>query len=331
MIESSPQSYLLRHLKVDKAASAARHDPDRSRFRLVASREAGNGKSLLCRRIKGKERTSSTLQIQEISYTEIVSHWLETPHVSAKTPHVYHLDISMGVESGRNDLLFSLAVLGGLVDSKGKVWLCSDSDLYLVEVTLPELRNLEEGPRQGNRKKQSFCLALPLILCEPPRETHEVMKRHNINANRQGDIFIAENGRLTQGFDSAIYNSAKVQRPCGFLTLYRARDTRNLDLYEFRLGNGYGEDRKPQVLETLLHYCPVEAPTWAELSHFASFLNVQLETTERSVFCNSAVVGEELRGFKNVVVDFNLTMAQDFSSRSIEISGKWSTLHSRLN
>ena len=65
----------------------------------------------------------------------------------------------------------------------------------------------------------------------------------------------------------------------------------------------------------------MEAPTWAEISHFASFLNVQLETTERSVFCNSAVVGDELRGFKNVVVDFNLTMAQDFSSRSIEISG----------
>ena len=52
---------------------------------------------------------------QDISYTEIVSHWLET-HAGTKTPHVYHLDISMGVESGRNDLLFSLAVLGGLVD-----------------------------------------------------------------------------------------------------------------------------------------------------------------------------------------------------------------------
>ena len=57
---------------------------------------------------------------QDISYTEIVSHWLET-HAGSKTPHVYHLDISMGVESGRNDLLFSLAVLGGLVDRQGKV------------------------------------------------------------------------------------------------------------------------------------------------------------------------------------------------------------------
>ena len=92
--------------------------------------------------------------------------------------------------------------------------------------------------------------------------------------------------------------------------------------YEFLPGNGYGEDHKPQVLETLLHYCPIEAPTWAELSHFASFLNVQLETTERSVFCNYAVVGEDsgLQGFKGVLVDFLITMSRDFGTRSIEIS-----------
>ena len=69
MIVIAPQGYLLRHLKVGKGASAARHDPDRSRFRLVASRQAGNGKSLLCRRIKERNEaagggTSSTLQIQ---------------------------------------------------------------------------------------------------------------------------------------------------------------------------------------------------------------------------------------------------------------------------
>ena len=174
------QRYLLRHLKVSPTpkATAARHDPDRARFRLVASRQAGNGKSLLCRRIKEKERASSTLQIQEISYTEIVTHWLGT-RASTKAPHVYHLDISMGVESGRNDPLFSLAVLGGLVDRQGKVWLCSDSDLYLVEVTLPELRNLEEVARDGSRKRQSFCLALPLILCEPPRDDADMMSKNS--------------------------------------------------------------------------------------------------------------------------------------------------------
>ena len=42
--------YLLRHLSVGKGAS--RHDPDRSRFRLVCSSQSGNGKSLLCHRIK---------------------------------------------------------------------------------------------------------------------------------------------------------------------------------------------------------------------------------------------------------------------------------------
>ena len=57
--------------------------------------------------------------------------------------NVRHLDISMGVEAGRNDLLFSLAVLGGLMDSRGAVWLCGEYDLYLIEVTLAELADLK--------------------------------------------------------------------------------------------------------------------------------------------------------------------------------------------
>ena len=69
--------YLLRHLKVGRASSAARHDPDRSRFRLVASRQAGNGKSLLCRRIKGRERASSTLQGRDSKEKYWLQFWLE--------------------------------------------------------------------------------------------------------------------------------------------------------------------------------------------------------------------------------------------------------------
>ena len=90
-------------------------------------------------------------------------------------------------------------------------------------------------------------------LNDPLRETHEVMKRHadNGGADRHGDILLAQNGRLTQGFDSAIYNSAQVQRPSGFLALYRMASQNNdrtaaqkLDRYEFLPGNGYGEEHK---------------------------------------------------------------------------------------
>lgn len=35
-------------------------------------------------------------------------------------------------------ILFSLLILKGLSDSKGHVWRCHPSHLYLVEVTVPE-------------------------------------------------------------------------------------------------------------------------------------------------------------------------------------------------
>ena len=90
-------------------------------------------------------------------------------------------------------------------------------------------------------------------LNDPFRETHEAMKRHADNGgdNRREDILLAQNGRLTQGFDSAIYNSAQVQRPSGFLTHYLMASQNNdrkaaqdLDRYEFLPGNGYGEELK---------------------------------------------------------------------------------------
>ena len=94
-----------------------------------------------------------------------------------------------------------------------------------------------------------------------PRETHEILKRPKTDAgggaNRHGDIFIAENGHLTQGFDSAIYNSAKVQRPCGFLTLYRAEDTGNLDRYA-GLGNIF--DTVSKDTEDTAHSCILFVP-----------------------------------------------------------------------
>ena len=315
--------YLLRHLSVGRGAS--RHDPDGSRFRLVSSNQSGNGKSLFCHRIKQRNEAaggiSTTLQIQEISYTEIIAHWTHGHVPSMATVH--HLDISMNVDSGRNDLLFSLAVLGGLVDSRGAVWLCGDSDLYLIEVTLAELADLkiaENRNQRGaaDRRKQAFSLALPLVICKPPRETYELIKAHPSFDGQ--DVVRADDGRWTRGFDSAVYRSEKIQRPISYLTLYKMGGGRELDRFRFLPGNEYDIGHICEAMQTLLHYCPVAAPTFAELLHFSSFLNVCLETTEHSVFCDPSLVGEELPGFKSVVCDFLIMMSQDFASRSIEVS-----------
>ena len=67
-------------------------------------------------------------------------------------------------------------------------------------------------------------------------------------------------------------------------------------------------------------FCPVANPTWAELHYFSSFLDQQLVSTEKSIFCNAALMDADLPGFKSFMVRFLVRMAKDFSTRSVEIT-----------
>ena len=51
-------------------------------------------------------------------------------------------------------------------------------------------------------------------------------------------------------------------------------------------------------------------PSWAQISHFVTFLNIQLSLCEKSVFCNPDFVGDVLVGFKTFVVKFMIRMSQ---------------------
>lgn len=75
-----------------------------------------------------------------------------------------------------------------------------------------------------------------------------------------------------------------------------------------------------ECLQIFLLYCGVSDPSWAELRNFVWFLNLQLEDCETSVFCNTAVTGDLLTGFKTFVVDFMILMAKDFATPSLNIS-----------
>jgi len=57
-----------------------------------------------------------------------------------------------------------------------------------------------------------------------------------------------------------------------------------------------------------------------ELTHFASFLNTQLSSSENSIFCNADLMREDFPGMKTFVIKFLIQMAKDFASRSVEIS-----------
>ncbi len=57
-----------------------------------------------------------------------------------------HLDLTPTVRGGRSDLAFSLAVLGGLVDPVGKVFLTPKNVNVFIELTVPQevLRKVKE-------------------------------------------------------------------------------------------------------------------------------------------------------------------------------------------
>jgi hypothetical protein len=50
---------------------------------------------------------------------------------------VLHLDLTPMVRGGRSDLVFSLAVLGGLADPAGRVFLTPKNVRVIIELTMP--------------------------------------------------------------------------------------------------------------------------------------------------------------------------------------------------
>ena len=113
--------------------------------------------------------------------------------------------------------------------------------------------------------------------------------------------------------DHKEFESEVFQRPFQYLSGYSTG--KNLDYFSFSVPRGNIAD----CIQELLKYCSVSDPTWSELRHFASFLNNQLRDCEKSVFCNTALVGIDsgLSGFKSFVVRFMIRMSQDFATPSL--------------
>lgn len=54
-------------------------------------------------------------------------------------------------------------------------------------------------------------------------------------------------------------------------------------------------------------YCGVKDPSWAEITHFVQFLDFQLLSCERSIFCDVKIGIKEL---KNFIVKFMIRMSR---------------------
>jgi hypothetical protein len=65
-----------------------------------------------------------------------------------------------------------------------------------------------------------------------------------------------------------------------------------------------------------------KSPSWSEIINFSRFLNTQLIDSEKSAFCDPALAGDTLPGFKTFVVKFMIQMSHDFALPSLNISDR---------
>ncbi len=295
-------SYLQKYLASTMETSAANFDPDKSRFRLVTSPGAGNGKTLFVKRLCKRSTGLVTVHItKETKKEDITAQWLALQ--KSETPLIYHMDFASNTKDN-DDLIFSIAVLGGLVDNNGSVWMCGKQHLYVAEMKLTE-------KRKPNAKALTHIL--PQVQCCSPQKTLQVIKEHQCG----GQQLFFDGTVHYQLFDIENSQSARFQRPYQYLSLFKEQNT---ILEHFTYMEPKDKEYTADCLRILLEYCPMQNPSWAEVNHFTSFLNFQLETTEKSIFCNAEVMSEDLPGMKTFMVRFLVQMSRDFASRSVEVS-----------
>ena len=309
------RQYLLNHLQHRSSA-----DPDRSVVRVVKSRQSGNGKSLVAQRLSEKNRIGKRKIIQlhdsEVDFGAIISTWLQERGKS----NIFHLDVTPAVTGKRADLVFSLSVLGGISDSSGHVWLNSKDEYYIIELTTLSSQTTEKQDINNPGRAAApipFEDYVPSILCLAPEETAEKLKE---NPDLQNEFLPGDKvGTWIYLFDFQKFKSEVFQRPHLYLSLMKDPNRSGLlDLCTY--------DQPKDLtflldcLETLLENCSIGHPTWIELTHFASFLNAQLASSEKSIFCNADLMREDFPGMKTFVINFLISMAKDFATRSVEIS-----------
>jgi len=217
---------------------------------------------------------------------------------------VYHVDVGSNSGVGLDDLLFSLCATGGLAAGDA-VLVPPAKAIVVVEATI------------STSKISSMARCVPSVQCLPPREALQVL----LETNDDVDVDTARQSgeALLRLYDMDKFLSPDLQRPFQTLQLFKRGSFGQLDNFCYREREADAVLDIRDFFATILFFCPVQAPSWAELSHFVSFLNVQLKSTEQSVFC-SRLVRKELPGMKTMVVRFLIRMAQDFSSRSVEVS-----------
>ncbi|XP_078674105.1 E3 ubiquitin-protein ligase rnf213-alpha-like isoform X2 [Branchiostoma floridae x Branchiostoma belcheri] len=312
------QEYLLSQFQQQDAGStllASAVDHQRSSVRVVSSQRAGVGKSLVVQRLSEELTKKLPRRLRgKLSYIKVPLHEatvnndavLEAllPHSvnpASPSPRIIHLDISPLVHNGVDCLLFNLLVLGSLLGRDGSVWRRLPWDLYVVEHTYKP----QAADTQKNREEhKSFVSMLPSVTCISPRQTYNLLTK-----NQQAIPGLRQ-------VDEVMFRSVEYQRPYQYLRRWMAANV-NLDTFVFTPTSTEGTHQ--DFLHTVLSYCGMEDPSWAELLHFLSFLNYQLQDYEHSAFCLD-FLRDTLPGFRKFVVQFMIIMSKDFATPSLNMS-----------
>ena len=194
------QNYVYRNLM----RAESRMDPTSTR--LVQSARAGNGKSLAI--IRASERLNfnhhhCTLYDREVNIGEIVEWLIDNQQTKSLKNTVYHIDLASEVGPSKNDLLFSLTILGGLEDQQGRVWRCSKKDVYMFESTIAPCKD--------------FTSLLPTTICLGPLESLEMMKEHGADRMESLVKLSDRSNNLHQLCDQRKFASDCMQRPAQYL------------------------------------------------------------------------------------------------------------------
>ncbi|XP_041755240.2 E3 ubiquitin-protein ligase rnf213-alpha-like [Coregonus clupeaformis] len=308
------QRYLNRHYTVPAdQTSAAAVFKDRQFVGVVSSERAGVGKSLYIKRLfeKLKDNFMKSALLKcirlikpTVDENAILQSLLNSPEKKELT--IFHFDVTSTVQKGLDECLFKLLVLGYLMDSEGRMWKCSNKQLYVIEILQSTVNQLRNEPTTKAPVNFTFLDVFPNIFCRPPNEILELGMR----MQQDPSITKPEDPLM----DDQEFKSDAYQRPYQYLT--RSHNHINLDRFMY---SGV-EGTHVKCLQLLLLYCGIKDPSWAELRNFTWFLNLQLRDCETSVFCDASITGDTLQGFKNFVVDFMILMAKDFATPSLSIS-----------
>nr|XP_039257181.1 E3 ubiquitin-protein ligase rnf213-alpha-like [Styela clava] len=304
---SEIQDYLKMHLE-NKKTQMKKHDKtglDNFLVKVVMSDRSGVGKSLYIKRVKEKLEDSVKNKLHSTTI-RLLENKLDSDYIIKKLNEInrhnetqkdsvslIHIDLTPAVQHGIKSFAFNLFVLGSIQGSRGQVWKTHPNHLYFIEMT--------DFGSTGKKKfsNQHILNMLPYVKCFSPQE---ILNGCNKNFDEQIGVDVEE------------FSSETFQRPYQYLL--RHDNKQDLDLFAYSTPEG----NQDNCIKVLLRHCCMQNPSWAQLRHFCSFLNVQLQNCEKSVFCTSPAIKQDLNGLKEFAVKFMIRMAQDFATPSLKIS-----------